>query len=78
MPLYTYRCTRCYRRQEELRPVHQRNLMLACTTCNYSAELIMSPVCRPRFGTGVKGHTSREANTLVRSKPRGTNDGYEG
>ena len=77
MPLYVSPCQPGHQ-TEDLRKHEDREHLMACPECGWSAQPIMTSVCRPRFATGIKGHTSREANSYVRSKPRGTNDGYEG
>lgn len=73
MPIYTYRCTRCHKEHEELRSMDKRDLISSCPSCGQLANPVMSQVASPKFGIGVKGHYSREANSYVRSKPAGRN-----
>ena len=68
MPLYTFRCPAGDHDFEDL-----CKATAVATMCpdhpGVFCEKIMSTPSRPKFGTGVKGHYSREANEYVRSKP---------
>ncbi len=62
MPIYTYKCTRCHRRQEELRSMYRRELLATCNICGYLAEPEVTKPAPPRFSiAGVRGHFSRTA-----------------
>lgn len=77
MPLYVYACPRCEKTREDLKPIERRHETPECH-CGSRMEHQMAQVRPPKFGFGVRGHYSKEANALVRPSVRGSNDGYEG
>jgi putative FmdB family regulatory protein len=77
MPLYEFKCPSCGGRSEKLCPMSELHIKHECL-CGTYMERQISHTARPKFGIGIKGHYSREANTIVRSETRGTNDGYDG
>lgn len=77
MPLYVYHCQNCGETHEALVKIDRRHDAPYCV-CGGETRLLVSQTARPKFGFGVRGHYSKEANTVVRPSVRGSNDGYEG
>ena len=77
MPNYEYRCVKCGSIKEETRKIEDRKQPTGCPECGWTASLIISRTARPKFGVGVKGNYSREANNYVRSETAGRNEDYK-
>lgn len=69
MPLYTFRCQQGHD-TEDLRKAEDREHLMACSECGWSAQPIMSAPTAPRFAVpGVRGHTTMTSQSVTPTRP---------
>ena len=61
MPLYEYRCMKCRRLSEQMRPMAKRNDPATCATCGAAAARIISKPQKPVI-------VNMTANQILRDK----------